>query len=138
MFDDGAHDDYKAGDGIFGGFFTETQLDGSYIVTAHIVGQKEDGSGVNRQSVSSFQVGPLNKTKVTTSQIMQYTQQIEQKKLKSKISNPLGTMQGSSSCTTQITPIKKQNNPGGGSQITPVKKSSEKKRSRSLMDKLSN
>ncbi len=123
LFDDGLHNDYKAGDGIFGGFFTETQINGSYIVTAHIEGQKEDGSGVNRQSVSSFQVGPLNKTEVTTSQIMQYTQQIEEKKLKSKVVKPLGTMQNSSD---------------RASQTSPVPKSSKKKRSRSLMDKLSN
>jgi hypothetical protein len=138
LFDDGAHDDYKAGDGIFGGYFNETQINGSYIVKAYIEGQKENGSGVNRQSVSSFQVGKLSNVKATTSQIMQFTNRVEEQKLKSKITNPLGTMQNSSSSASEITPVQKQNNQPIDLQNTQIKKSSKKKRSRSLMDKISN
>ncbi len=153
LFDDGMHDDYKAGDGIFGGYFTETQLNGSYIVKAYAEGQKEDGSAVSRKSVSSFQVGPLRNTKVNTSQIINFTQKVEEEKLKSKVSNPLGTMQGGSTSQKHTNPVPAQSNPAGGSQMNPVPQqtqpgnssqsipattSGKKKRSRSLMDKISN
>lgn len=75
LFDDGQHNDYKSEDGIFGGFFTETQLNGSYIVTAYIEGRKAKGTPVSRRSTGTFQVGPLQEAEVTTSEIMQYVRQ---------------------------------------------------------------
>ena len=122
LFDDGKHNDYKPDDGIFGGFFTETQLNGSYIVTAYIEGSKANGTHVSRRSTGTFQVGSLHNAEVTTSEIMQYARQLEEK-MKAKVVNPLGSMQSPASST----PTSK--NSSG---------SKRKKRSRSLMDSLSN
>ncbi len=121
LFDDGAHDDYNAGDGIFGGFFKETQRNGAYIVTALIEGSKVNGGHISRRSIGSFQVGSLLDVEVTTSEIMQYARQLEEK-MRGKVTNPLGGMQSTKPLV-----------PAGDS--TP---NSKRKRSRSLMDSLSN
>ena len=122
LFDDGVHNDYKAEDDIFGGFFTETQLNGSYIVTAYIEGNKTNGTHINRRSTGTFQVGSLQDAEVTTSEIMQYARQLEER-MKAKVANPLGGMQSTGS------PDRANGNALG---------SKRKKRSRSLMDSLSN
>lgn len=122
LFDDGAHNDYKAGDGIFGGFFTETQRNGSYIVSAYIEGNRKNGGHVSRRSTGTFQVGSLLNAEVTTSEIMQYARQLEER-MKAKVANPLGGMQSPAS-------------PHPTSSDTPS--GSRKNRSRSLMDSLSN
>ena len=125
LFDDGEHNDYNKGDGIFGGFFTETELNGSYIVTAHIEGSKSNGGYVNRHSTGSFQVGSLQDAEVTTSQIMQYSRALEDR-MRNKVVNPLGGMQSSGASLDMSSGEAKFN----------LRK--RKKRSRSLMDNLSN
>ena len=123
LFDDGEHNDYNKDDGIFGGFFTETKLNGSYIVTAHIEGSKLNGGYVDRRSTGSFQVGSLQDTEVTTSQIMQYSRSLEDR-MRNHTVNPLGGMQSSGVSTLP------DGNQGRGTK--------RKKRSRSLMDSISN
>jgi hypothetical protein len=121
LFDDGKHNDYNRGDGIFGAYFTETQLNGPYIVTAHIKGTATGGRSVDRYSTGSFHVGSLQDAEVTTSRIVQYTRKIEEQ-LMPGVVNPLGNMQSVGA------PGKINHQPG----------TDRKKRSRSLMDKLSN
>jgi hypothetical protein len=77
LFDDGAHNDYKAGDGIFGNTFNETDKNGAYLVTAIIKGKKQNGEKVEKILQGSFQVGPISQNAVTTSQILQYTDQAQ-------------------------------------------------------------
>jgi len=75
LFDDGNHDDYKVGDGIFGGAFTETDKNGAYLVTATIKGKKQDGKSVEKTLIGSFQVGPITQNQVTTSQTLRYMEE---------------------------------------------------------------
>lgn len=116
LFDDGNHNDYGIKDGIFGGAFSETMLEGSYIVTAEIAGNKSDGTRVNRKSVSSFQVGNIASNRVTTSQIAQHGTN-NGKSSTPRVISPLGNMNSGS---------QRESNSGGGG------------RSRSLMDSISN
>lgn len=75
LSDDGTHDDYKPGDGIFGGTFTETDKNGAYLVTATVKGKKRNGESVEKILISTFQVGPITDNQITTSQTMQYMEQ---------------------------------------------------------------
>jgi uncharacterized protein YegL len=72
LFDDGQHHDYKAGDGIFGNVFHETDLNGGYLVTAYVTGQKQNGDQVERTLKASFQVGPISQNQVTNSQVVNF------------------------------------------------------------------
>jgi len=72
LYDDGLHDDYKAGDGIFGNTFKETDKQGAYLVTAFVKGQKNNGQTFNKTLRSSFQVGPITQNKVSNSRVMRY------------------------------------------------------------------
>lgn len=72
LFDDGSHDDYNAGDCIFGNTFTETDKNGAYLVTAVIKGQKQNRQQIEKILQGSFQVGPISKNMVTTSQTLNY------------------------------------------------------------------
>jgi hypothetical protein len=119
LFDDGQHADYNADDGIFGGFFTETQVKGSYIATAYVEGERTNGAYVSRNSRGAFHVGSLTDNEVFTSELMQYAQQLEER-LKGKVVNPLGGMQSETSQDNEI--------PADG----------KKTKSRSLMDNISN
>lgn len=119
LFDDGQHADYSEGDGIFGGFFSETQLKGSYIVSAHIEGERTNGAHVSRDSRGAFHVGSLMDNGVFTSDLMRYAQQLEER-MKTKVTNPLGKMQGNPASDIEI--------PASG----------KKSQSRSLMDNISN
>lgn len=119
LFDDGQHADYNESDGIFGGIFTETQLKGPYIVSAHIEGERTNGAYVSRDSRGAFHVGSLMDNGVFTSDLMRYAQQLEER-MKTKVTNPLGKMQGNPASDIEI--------PANG----------EKTQSRSLMDSISN
>lgn len=77
LYDDGAHNDYRAGDGIFGGTFTETDENGAYLVTATVIGRIRSGARVQRRLVASFQVGPISQNSVTTAQILEYRNLLE-------------------------------------------------------------
>ena len=79
VFDDGAHDDYRPGDGVYGGRFTETDENGIYIVTARLEGRKQDGRRVRRTVKASFQVGPIHNNRVTTSQVLGYRELVEER-----------------------------------------------------------
>ncbi|MDL1961871.1 MAG: VWA domain-containing protein [Deltaproteobacteria bacterium] len=72
LFDDGAHNDYNAGDSIWGNTFTETDKNGAYLVTTTITGEKQNGQRIERILQGSFQVGPILQNAVTTSQTLQY------------------------------------------------------------------
>lgn len=72
MFDDGAHDERAAGDGIFAGTFTETDKNGPFIYTAKITGQHRDGRQVERTITGSFQVGSILQNPVSASAVMTY------------------------------------------------------------------
>jgi len=72
VLDDGNRDDFKVGDGTFGGSYTETDTNGAYLVTATIKGRKRNGELVEKTLTSSFQVGPITQNKVTNSQTLQY------------------------------------------------------------------
>ncbi|WP_293645862.1 choice-of-anchor X domain-containing protein [Thiolapillus sp.] len=73
LYDDGNHNDYKAGDGIFGGLFRETDKKGAYLVNATIRRQKQNGDPVEKQITGSFQVGPIADNPITSSQSLRYT-----------------------------------------------------------------
>ena len=75
MFDDGVHQDYASGDGIFGNIFRETDLNGAYLVTAIIKGQKQNGEFIEKTLRASFQVGPISENPVTTSQVLNFLDQ---------------------------------------------------------------
>lgn len=77
LFDDGNHDDYKVGDGIYGGTFTETDKNGAYLVTVNITGQKQNGGSVEKTLIGVFQVGPITNNQVTTGQTLHYMEQIK-------------------------------------------------------------
>ena len=77
LYDDGAHNDYRAGDGIFGGTFTETDENGAYLVTATVTGHKRSGRRVQRRLIASFQVGPISRNPVTTAQVLEYRDLLE-------------------------------------------------------------
>ena len=77
LFDDGNHDDYKAGDGIFGNTFRETNLQGGYLVTADIRGQKRSGEKTEKTLRATFQVGPITSNKVSNSQTLRYIDQAQ-------------------------------------------------------------
>lgn len=72
LFDDGIHNDFRAGDRIFGNTFTETDENGAYLVTAVITGKKQNREKVEKTLQASFQVGPISQNVVTTSQVLQY------------------------------------------------------------------
>ncbi|MDZ7758840.1 MAG: VWA domain-containing protein [Desulfovermiculus sp.] len=72
LFDDGRHHDYKAGDRIFGNVFHETDLNGGYLVIAHVTGRKRSGDQVQRTLKASFQVGPISQNQVTNSQVVNF------------------------------------------------------------------
>lgn len=74
LYDDGMHDDYKSGDGIFGNTFTETDKQGAYLVTALVNGRRQNGQTVDKILLASFQVGSILKNSVTTSQTLQYSE----------------------------------------------------------------
>jgi len=78
LFDDGMHDDYKPGDGIFGNSFRETDKQGSYLVRAEVNGKMRDGRSVDKSLLASFQVGPITRNKVTNSQTLQYVARASQ------------------------------------------------------------
>mgnify|MGYP000246166055 CR=1 FL=1 len=66
LYDDGKHDDYEPGDGIFAGTFLGGDVPGPYLVTAKIEGQYQ-GKIISRQIQESFQIGPIQNNKVTIS-----------------------------------------------------------------------
>lgn len=75
LVDDGKIDvnnvgDYKAGDSIFWGVFKETKETGIYAVKAKITGKKADGTEINREIISTFQVGNALKNNFDTSQML--------------------------------------------------------------------
>jgi hypothetical protein len=72
MFDDGAHDDHEAGDGIFAGTFTETDKNGPFVYTVKVNGQHRDGREVERLITGSFQVGSILQNPVSASEVMTY------------------------------------------------------------------
>ncbi|MBI3578485.1 MAG: choice-of-anchor D domain-containing protein, partial [Ignavibacteriales bacterium] len=57
LFDDGAHGDDAAGDGIFGGDYTKAAVDGVYKFMFTSNGTTERGESVTRQAVKSQYVG---------------------------------------------------------------------------------
>ncbi len=75
LFDDGSHDDYKVGDGIYGGTFTETDKNGAYLVTVNITGQKLNGESVKKTIIGVFQVGPITSNQVSSGESLQYMEQ---------------------------------------------------------------
>lgn len=77
MFDDGAHDERAAGDGIFAGTFAETDKNGPFVYTVKITGQHRDGRQVERTITGSFQVGSILQNPVTASAVMTYRHQAE-------------------------------------------------------------
>ncbi len=77
LFDDGAHDDYNRGDGIFGNTFIETDKNGAYLVTVIITGEKQNGERIEKILKGSFQVGPISQNPVTTSQTIQYMEKAQ-------------------------------------------------------------
>jgi len=102
LVDDGAHDDYHAGDGIFGGTFTETDENGAYLVFAIITGQKRTGRRIRRTLIASFQVGPIAQNPVTTAQILEVRDLLEDRTdpaeaIKALRSDPLAAIKGSQS-----------------------------------------
>lgn len=66
LFDDGFHDDYSAGDGIFGGIFMGGDVPGPYLATLIIEGRSQ-GKDISRQIQESFQIGPVQNNKITIS-----------------------------------------------------------------------
>ena len=84
LFDDGRHHDYKAGDGIFGNVFHETDLNGGYLVTAHVSGRKRNGDQVQRTLKASFQVGPISQNQVTNSQVVNFLDSTQARSSNSK------------------------------------------------------
>ena len=74
MFDDGAHDERTAGDGIFAGTFAETDKNGPFVYTVKITGQHRDGRQVERSIIGSFQVGSILQNPVSASEVMTYQQ----------------------------------------------------------------
>lgn len=77
LIDDGNHDDYKKGDGIFGGTFTETDTNGAYLVTVNITGQKRNGESVEKTLIGVFQIGPITSNQITTGQTLQFMEQAD-------------------------------------------------------------
>lgn len=76
MFDDGAHDERAAGDGIFAGRFAETDINGPFVYSVKITGQHRDGREVERSITGSFQVGSILQNPVSASEVMMYKQQV--------------------------------------------------------------
>jgi hypothetical protein len=70
VHDDGQHEDYHPGDGIFGGVFTDTHEPGVYLIKAEVRGRKSDGSWVQREITATFQVGPLADNPVTAAEVL--------------------------------------------------------------------
>lgn len=66
LYDDGAHDDYDARDGIFAGTFLGSDIPGPYLVTLRIEGHSR-GKDISRQIQESFQIGPIQHNKLTIS-----------------------------------------------------------------------
>lgn len=69
LHDDGNHNDYRDNDGIFANLFSETDEKGPYLVTGVIEGELEDGQKIKRKIFETFQVGPIDENKLTTSQM---------------------------------------------------------------------
>jgi hypothetical protein len=70
VHDDGQHEDYHPGDGIFGGVFTDTHEPGVYLIKAEVRGRKSDGTWVQREITATFQVGPLADNPVTAAEVL--------------------------------------------------------------------
>jgi surface antigen len=66
LYDDGAHDDYDARDGIYAATFLGGDVPGPYLVTLRIEGQSR-GKDISRQIQESFQIGPIQNNKLTIS-----------------------------------------------------------------------
>ena len=75
LFDDGEHGDNKEGDGIYGGYFQETNLNGPYMVLLDISGVMSDGSDFSQQTTTIFQVGDIQNNSITTSRWLSIKQQ---------------------------------------------------------------
>jgi hypothetical protein len=76
LHDDGRHDDNRAGDGIYGNAFAETDLNGPYVVTVEITGSRGNGEKVTRILQGSFQVGPIALNRITISRELDWLQKL--------------------------------------------------------------
>ncbi|GEM_PF-2264682 len=54
LYDDGFHGDGSANDGVYGNFFTETKVDGSYELSIDINGKTTKGDNFTRKKTRSF------------------------------------------------------------------------------------
>jgi len=70
LFDDGQHDDVKAGDGIYANTYSDTAANGPYIVTVGIQGYTSQGKQINRTLEQSFQVGAIEQNSFTISDFL--------------------------------------------------------------------
>jgi hypothetical protein len=76
LHDDGRHEDYAAGDGIYANTFGETDVNGPYIVTAEITGLRRSGEKVTKVVQGSFQVGPIALNRITISRELDWLEKL--------------------------------------------------------------
>ncbi len=65
LYDDGQHDDWEAGDGIYGGEYNEVDINGQYVITVTCSAELPDGTEITRVARESVQIGPIEDNKVT-------------------------------------------------------------------------
>ena len=70
LFDDGSHQDVSPGDGIYANTYTDTTLNGPYLVTIDCQGSTSQGGPVKRTLQESFQVGPIEQNSFTISDFL--------------------------------------------------------------------
>lgn len=75
--DDGRHDDYGAGDGIFSAVFRDTKANGTYIVKASVRGRIKSGGNVEKLVRGYFQVGDIRRNAVTSSEKLSMLKEAE-------------------------------------------------------------
>jgi len=79
LYDDGLHEDYQSGDGIYANTFTGVDVNGPYLITLLIEGKKSNGESITRKVVDTFQVGPIEKNELTVSETIAFLAQALQK-----------------------------------------------------------
>lgn len=70
LFDDGSHNDFGSGDGIYANTYNDTTLNGPYLVTIDCQGSTSQGMLAKRTLQESFQVGPIEQNSFTISDFL--------------------------------------------------------------------
>lgn len=75
LFDDGLHQDFNPGDGIYANTYKNTTINGPYLVTITCQGSTSQGMPAKRTLQESFQVGPIEQNSFTISDFLDLLRQ---------------------------------------------------------------